>query len=198
MTTPLPEIRRLPVESLVDWDRNPRVNDAAVDKLSRVIERFGFLDPVIARRSDLRLIAGHTRVRVARQQGIAEVPVVLVDLSDDDARDLAVAHNRVAEEAAWDPIKLEALVADGLDLLQVGFEPLEIEALLASLEGSEARGVRDNMDAGEKVARVASFPLHLWPADSVELEALLGKAAGPAETRASVVLRALRALVAAR
>ena len=177
----------VPLADLVEWDQNPRINEAAAGKLVRMIERWGFLDPLIVRRSDLRIVAGHTRVLAARRLGLTEVPAILLDLDDDEARDLAVAHNRVAEEAEWDPAMLQALVGEGLDLAAAGFDDPEIAVLV------DAATERPLAEEGARAGRTASFTLHLWPGDP--LEELLLQVAEPGEERASTVRRGLEALL---
>ena len=51
----------LPITDLVPWENNPRDNDYAVDAVANSIKRFGFGAPIVARKSDLMIIKGHTR-----------------------------------------------------------------------------------------------------------------------------------------
>jgi ParB-like chromosome segregation protein Spo0J len=67
-----------PVEKLVFYARNPRKNDAAVDRMVASIREFGFKIPVLAR-SDGEVVDGHLRMKAARKLGITEVPVILCD-----------------------------------------------------------------------------------------------------------------------
>ena len=50
------------IDTLKEWEHNPRNNELAIAKVARSIERFGFASPVIAREEDNMVIAGHTRV----------------------------------------------------------------------------------------------------------------------------------------
>jgi ParB-like chromosome segregation protein Spo0J len=45
------------------WVKNPRRNDQAAIDISASIIRFGFGAPIVARREDCEIIAGHTRVK---------------------------------------------------------------------------------------------------------------------------------------
>lgn len=51
------------IESLKPWAQNPRTNDHAVESIANSIARFGFGAPIVARRQDSRVIAGHTRLK---------------------------------------------------------------------------------------------------------------------------------------
>jgi hypothetical protein len=67
-----------PIDKLVFYARNPRKNDAAVDRMCGSIREFGFKIPVLAR-SDGEVVDGHLRLKAARKLGITEVPVILCD-----------------------------------------------------------------------------------------------------------------------
>tara|TARA_R110000751_G_scaffold28003_3_gene73484 strand:- start:13618 stop:14202 length:585 start_codon:yes stop_codon:yes gene_type:complete len=125
-----------PVEDLTPWADNPRLNDEAVGKVRDSIKRFGFASPIVARREDGMVIAGHTRLRAAIELGLDTVPVRWMDLDPADARLLALADNRAGEEAAWDHDQLAEILQgmedDGLDLGDAGFTEDELSTLIGS------------------------------------------------------------------
>ena len=51
-----------PIERLVEYARNPRKNDAAVDRMCASIREFGFKIPCLVR-SDGEVVDGHLRDR---------------------------------------------------------------------------------------------------------------------------------------
>ena len=126
------------VGDLVPWDQNPRVNDAAVGKVAASIKRFGFGAPIVARRADGMVIAGHTRLKAALKLGMAEVPCMLLDVDDRQADAIAIADNRLGELAEWDGDELGALLreleADGADMAAIGYDDSELAEVLAGLE----------------------------------------------------------------
>ena len=67
-----------PIERLVEYVRNPRKNDSAVDRMCASIREFGFKIPVLAR-GDGEIVDGHLRLKAARKLGISEIPVILCD-----------------------------------------------------------------------------------------------------------------------
>ena len=73
-----PQTQIWPIDRLVFYARNPRKNDAAVDRMCGSIREFGFKIPVLAR-SDGEVVDGHLRLKAARKLGITEVPVILCD-----------------------------------------------------------------------------------------------------------------------
>lgn len=122
-----------PLERLIDYARNPRKNDHAVDRVAAAIREFGFRVPIVAK-SDGLVVDGHLRLKAARKLGLAEVPVVLADdLTDAQVKAFRISVNRMAELAEWDSellaLELGELGELGFDLDLTGFNEGEIAAL---------------------------------------------------------------------
>ena len=121
------------VADLAPWEGNPRINDGEpVDAVADSIKRFGFAAPIIARKEDGMVIAGHTRLKAAHKLGIEKVPVRWMDLDPADARLLALADNKLGEKASWDDDILAEIIRsiDEDDLLLAGFNDSEIVSML--------------------------------------------------------------------
>ena len=124
------------IDSLVEWEHNPRINTEAVSKVARSIERFGFASPVIAREEDSMVIAGHTRIAAARSLGLSTIPVRYLKLSRTEAELLAIADNKLGEISDWDEDMLKEIL-DALpenDLDDIGFSQDELEILLDGVD----------------------------------------------------------------
>lgn len=124
------------IDTLIEWEHNPRINTEAVSKVARSIERFGFASPVIAREEDNMVIAGHTRIAAARSLGLKTVPVRFMKLNRTEAELLAIADNKLGEISDWneDMLKdiLDALPENDLD--DIGFSSEELEMLLEGVD----------------------------------------------------------------
>ena len=72
------EIQAWHIERFVLYARNPRKNDAVVDRMCSSIREYGFKIPVLAR-SDGEVIDGHLRIKAARKLRIDQIPVILCD-----------------------------------------------------------------------------------------------------------------------
>ena len=72
------EIETWNIDRFVPYARNPRKNDAAVDRMAASITEFGFKIPVLAR-SNGDVVDGHLRLKAAQKLGLTEIPVVLCD-----------------------------------------------------------------------------------------------------------------------
>ena len=70
-------------------------DEAALRELSDSIRENGIIEPLIVRRTTtgFELIAGERRWRAARMAGLAEVPVVITDATDEESLELAIMDN---------------------------------------------------------------------------------------------------------
>lgn len=138
----------MPLADLVPWPKNPRRNKAAIEKVAESIRRFGFATPIVARRANRMVIAGHTRREAALLLHLERVPVRLLDLSEADAELLALADNKLGEIAEWDDTALGRVLADlkgtGLDLAPSGFGTAEIDRLLADLAANDLANLAED------------------------------------------------------
>ncbi|MDX1251165.1 MAG: DNA modification methylase [Gammaproteobacteria bacterium] len=159
------EIQEWPLARLVEYSRNPRKNDHAVDQMAAVIVEFGFRVPIIAK-STGELVDGHLRLKAARKLGLPTVPVVLADdLSEAQIKAFRLLANRSATWAEWDnellQIELEELVAAEFDLTLTGFNPDELADLLAG-DGQTADGQTDDDAVPEITETPISRPGDVW------------------------------------
>lgn len=110
------QIEYKPIDKVIPYDKNPRQNDDAVQYVAESIKAFGFINPILLDASGT-IMAGHTRLKAAKQLGMKEVPVVYVDdLSEEQARAFRLADNKTAEFAEWDEGLLEQELAEILEL----------------------------------------------------------------------------------
>ena len=142
------EIQSWPIERFIPYERNPRRNDAAVDRMCASIREFGFKIPVLARSSG-EVVDGHLRLKSARKLGswpggdTTCIPVLLCDeWSDEQVRAFRLLVNRSATWAEFDEellaLELQELNAADFDLELTGFDPKEIDDLLALPEEEKA------------------------------------------------------------
>ena len=130
-----------PIDRLIPYARNPRKNDAAVDRMCSSIREFGFKIPCLVR-SDGEVIDGHLRLKAARKLNITDIPVILCDeWTPAQVKAFRLLANRSVAWAEWDEelLMLELQEIQGLefDLNLTGFDVAEIEDLLAVPGGDE-------------------------------------------------------------
>ena len=111
---------------LIEYENNPRNNEAAIDAVAKSIEEFGFKVPIVITKENV-IIAGHTRLKASLKLGLATVPCIVADdLTEGQIKAFRLADNKTAELASWDFTKLESeLDSIEMDMSVFGFEDLE-------------------------------------------------------------------------
>lgn len=148
------------IDKLVPYVNNARTHSPEqINKLRSSLREFGFINPVIIDK-DYGVIAGHGRLMAAKEEGINEVPCVLVDyLTDAQKKAYIIADNRFAQDAGWDEellrIEIESLQAEAFDISLTGFEDQELVDLFNDDESSKVKEDKfDLSDALEKASFV--------------------------------------------
>jgi ParB-like nuclease domain len=130
------DIKIWPLSRIVEYARNPRNNDAAVDRMCASMREFGFKIPCLVR-SDGELIDGHLRLKAARSLGLKEIPVILCDeWTAAQVKAFRLLVNRSATWADFDEellgLELQDIQGMDFDLSLTGFDVGEIDGLLAT------------------------------------------------------------------
>jgi len=128
------KVESWPIDKLIPYARNPRKNDAQVERMVSAIKEFGFRIPVVAR-SDGSVVDGHLRLKAAQQLGMKEVPVALADeLNEAQVKAFRLLANKSANWAEWDDellrLELEELKGMDFDLELTGFDLGELSIAL--------------------------------------------------------------------
>lgn len=154
------KIEQIKIEDLKPYERNARRHEAAdVAAIVKSIEAFGFNDPVGVWGPQNVIVEGHGRVMAAKQLGMTEVPCIrLDDLTDEQRRAYALAHNKTAELSTWDaellPLELEDLPT--IDMAGFGFDLDKVAGDF--LKAREAvKTEEDDFDPGAEVEKRAKL-----------------------------------------
>src|ERR1700733_10895949 len=92
--------RRVPTESLRPNARNPRrtFSNTELDELVASLRERGIIQPIVARpvrgtHDASEIVAGERRWRAAQRAGLHEVPVVIIEATDEESLQLAIIEN---------------------------------------------------------------------------------------------------------
>lgn len=129
------KIELKPIDSIVPYARNPRVNDAAIDIVVASIREFGWRQPIVVD-SEGVIVCGHTRLLAARRLGLTEAPVhVAENLTPAQVKAFRILDNKSHDASTWNlellPLELQDLKDLDIDLGLTGFSDEEITQLLA-------------------------------------------------------------------
>jgi ParB family transcriptional regulator, chromosome partitioning protein len=100
--------RRVPIELIKPNPHNPRraFGEAELDELANSIRDRGIIQPIVVRprgRDSYEIVAGERRWRAAQRANLHDVPVVVVEVSDGEALQLAIIEN--VQRADLNPIE---------------------------------------------------------------------------------------------
>ena len=122
-------IQFIALSELKPYEKNPRNNEKAIDKVAESIKQFGFKVPIVIDKDNV-IVAGHTRYKAAQQLGLNEVPCIVADdLTDKQIKAYRLADNKVAEFSEWDfdLLSEELNALDDFDMCEFGFEIEDVE-----------------------------------------------------------------------
>ena len=153
------------IDEIKPYDRNPRVNDNAVEAVAASLKEFGFKQPIVVDTGGV-IIVGHTRWKAAKALGLAKVPVhVAKDLTPEQVKAYRIADNRTGDIATWDfeilPIELNELREAGVDLAVLAFDEEELGKLLTEGAGVK-EALTDPDDVPEPPDEAVTQPGDIW------------------------------------
>tara|TARA_B000000532_G_scaffold199708_1_gene166193 strand:+ start:185 stop:667 length:483 start_codon:yes stop_codon:yes gene_type:complete len=125
------KIEKIKIHELKQAEYNPRkMTTKQYEDLKKSLEKFGCVDPIIIN-SDNTIVGGHQRVRIMVELGATQVPVVRVNLSKKDEKELNVRLNKNTGEFDFD------IMADNFDiedLLEWGFKHIDLGLNIDKIE----------------------------------------------------------------
>ncbi|MEQ8480782.1 MAG: ParB/RepB/Spo0J family partition protein [Hoeflea sp.] len=186
--------RMIPIEHVTRNPRNPRRNFAAaeLEDLSRSIRQHGVVQPVVVRSAGaerFEIIAGERRWRASQMAGLVEIPVIVRDVDDKTALEIAIVEN--VQRADLNPLeeaqgyeqliaqygytqndlgevigKSRSHVANSLRLLKL---PEQVRSMLAegALSAGHARAIVSTSDPAALARRIVDGGLSVRDAEKL-------------------------------
>jgi DNA modification methylase len=164
------KIQSIAINTIKPNPRNARTHaKKQIRQIADSINTFGFAVPIVIDESGM-ILAGHGRYAAAQTLGMKEVPVIaLTGLSAAKKRALALADNKVAENAGWDRELLEielselseVLIEENIDIAITGFSAAEIDLLSADFEDGSSEPA-DSIDPQWLTSSPVSKAGELW------------------------------------
>jgi DNA modification methylase len=161
---PANRIECWPLDRLIPYANNPRSHsEVDIDKVAASILKWGWTMPLLVDEEG-GLICGHARLGAAAKLGLTSIPVIVArGWSEEEKRAYRLADNQLAARASWDPEQLgnelRELQFTGFDLDLIGFDPDQLETLLAGL-GSN--GLTDPDSVPEIPKHPVTRPGDVW------------------------------------
>lgn len=141
------KIEYVSIESLSSPDYNPRVwNEENTKQLKESISKFGIVDPLLVNNTPERkgiVIGGNFRMKVLKELGITEVPVVYITISDiEKEKELCLRLNK--NQGEWDLELLSKFDESFLDTL--GFDSEELDKIFDDEKKEEQFDLKKELD----------------------------------------------------
>lgn len=139
-TVPTPALQMLPIDTLIPNPRNPNKHpEEQITRLMAELRKDGQTRPVLVRKANNMLIAGHGVTLAMKRLGLSEIRVALWDVDQATADRYMLADNRLGHLSSHDDDMVAELLRgiDRGDWLASGYSDSEAEKLLASFERRE-------------------------------------------------------------
>ena len=124
------KIEYVGIDSIQPYENNARSHGKEdVKAIVKSIEEFGFNDPIGVWNN--QIVEGHGRLLAAKELGMKEVPIIRLDeLTDEQRKAYALAHNKTAELSGWDfdVLASELQEITDIDMTEFGFFIPEISS----------------------------------------------------------------------
>ena len=119
------KIEKVKIAELNPAEYNPRrMTNKQYEDLKNSLEKFGLVDPIIIN-ADNTVVGGHQRLRIMRELGAELVPVVRVNLSKEDEKELNIRLNKNTGEFDLDVLannfEIDELKDWGFKDVELGF-----------------------------------------------------------------------------
>ena len=131
------KIQEIPLKNIALLAGNPRRGN--IDAVAESMETNGVYQPVIINRGthtgrEMEVIAGNHRVQAAQKLGLESIPAIVLDITDSEAKRIALADNRTSDLAEYDAQALLDMLDDLDDLVGTGYDLDDLDELRADLE----------------------------------------------------------------
>jgi hypothetical protein len=125
------EATKVSIETLKEFEGNPRKGN--IKHLAESLSANGQYKPIVVQKSTKQILAGNHLWKAAKELGWTEINIVEIDVDNAQAKKIVAVDNRSADMGTYDESLLLELLSD-IDLVGTGYEPHDIDDLLALIE----------------------------------------------------------------
>ena len=161
------------IDRLVPCPTNAKIHSPEqVTALTRLIQLYGWTQPIVVRRENGEIIAGHGRRLAVIELGLLKVPVIVMDVTEDEARLLRLADNRVVA-TDYDATLIQSEIIDlkdlGFDISLMAFNDKELAFLTEDIGAIDASAFVEDI----------SIAVETQKTDNVEKQKEIGASDAP-------------------
>lgn len=149
-------IEKKKISDLKPAPYNPRKSTEKQEAhLKKSLEKFGVVEPIIFNKQTGYIVGGHFRVRELKKLGYKEVECVIVDLNEDDEKELNIRLN--ANTGSWDNEELANWDAEKLEEWGLDIPSFAPDVDYSILDDEDVSSQLEDMTNGVKKAIQIEF-----------------------------------------
>jgi hypothetical protein len=141
------EAIKVSVDTLQEYEGNPRKGN--VKHLMESLLTNGQYKPIVVQKSTNKILAGNHLWKAAKELGWKEISIVEVEATEEQAKKIVAVDNRSADLGTYDENLLLELLSD-IDLQGTGYQPADIDDLLALIEEQNTTAWQITNDGGHQ------------------------------------------------
>lgn len=175
-----------PLDRLIPYENNPRLNDEAVADVMESIRQTDNLDPIEVDEEGV-ILSGHTRLKALKKLGYVETDVIIyVGLTDEQKRKYRLLANKTGEKSGWDIEKLDE------ELANLDFEGYDFGFDLGDEDEDDKYTLKVNIPQYEVTGDRPNFADMLYSGKADAMIAEIEAAEGITEEERSFLIQAAR------
>lgn len=124
------------LEKIKPYENNPKIHtERQIKAVANSIRSFGTVQPIVVDKN-MVIIIGHCRYQAAKYLNMNTFPVVVADLSEEDAKALRIIDNRT-NESEWNTALLSGDLKDlveNFEMYNLGFSEADLLELTRDIE----------------------------------------------------------------
>jgi ParB-like chromosome segregation protein Spo0J len=121
--------KQVRISDLKPYPGNPKTHDLPL--LQESLRLNGQYRAIVVRERDMMILAGHGTTEAAREEGWTKILAHLVEVTDDQARQIVLMDNRAPQRGGMDEVALQALLQKTPDLAGTGYVKSDLDRLSA-------------------------------------------------------------------
>lgn len=127
------QVASVPLASLSSYPLNPRRGD--IEAIAQSLKAHGQYRPIVVQYGTNFILAGNHTYKAAKKLGWKKIKVTYVDVSEEKAKQIVLADNRLTDLAAYNEPMLKNLLSSLPDLEGTGFTQADVDNLDRLING---------------------------------------------------------------
>jgi hypothetical protein len=135
-------VESVAINSLIAYPINPRRGD--IDAIASSLVAHGQYRPIVVQTKTNYVLAGNHTLKAAKKLGWKNIKITKVDVTDEQAKKIVLADNRITDLAGYNEPLLKSLLIALPELDGTGFSESEVETLGRLLDGKDKETIKDS------------------------------------------------------